>query len=186
MNLVIAIAGLHGTGKSVQAKLIAEQFKLKYISIGEIFRELANQKNMDLETFSKYCENNPEIDSELDDLITKKAKEGNCIIDSQLAAWKSGELSDLKIFLTAPLEIRVKRIATRDNFPLEKAKIETIAREQSEKMRYLKSYNINIEDLTIYDVIINTEKWTIDGINEIIKKIIEEFIKNKKGEKNGI
>ena len=178
MNLVIAIAGLHGTGKSVQAKRIAKDFDLKYISIGSIFRELATKKNMDLEAFSKYCEKNPEIDNELDDLITNKAMEGNCVIDSQLAAWKSGVYSNLKIFLTAPLDVRVKRIAERDKNSLEIAKKETLAREESEKMRFLKIYDINISDMSIYDLIINTDLWSIDGVYNVIKNAIEEFVKN--------
>ena len=179
MNLVIAIAGWHGTGKSVQAKRIAEFFKLEYISIGTIFRELATQRNMDLEAFSKCCEENPEIDNDLDELIVTRAKKGNCVIDSQLSAWKSGEFSDIKIFLTAPLDVRVRRIAERDKNSLEHAKKETIAREESEKTRYLKAYGINIEDMRIYDLIINTELWSITGVNDIIRIAIEEYVKNK-------
>jgi len=179
LNIVIAIAGLHGTGKSVQAKHIAEFFDLEYVSIGTIFRDLATQKNMDLKAFSKYCEENLEIDNDLDELILSKAKKGNCVIDSQLSAWKSGEYSDLKIFLTAPLDVRVKRIAERDKNSLEDAKKETVAREESEKTRYLKAYGINIGDISVYDLIVNTELWSIDGVHDIIRIAIEEYVKNK-------
>ncbi|MHA1785112.1 MAG: (d)CMP kinase [Candidatus Helarchaeota archaeon] len=180
MNLVIAIAGLHGTGKSEQARRIASSFNLDYVSIGSIFRELAEKQKMKLEQFSKYCEENPEIDNQLDELITQKAKQGKVVIDSQLSAWKSGQFSDLNIFLTAPLDVRVQRIANRDGTSFEEAKKETIIREKSEKLRYLKMYEIDIENYTIYDLIINTDLWSIDGVQNIIKTAIEDLIKNKK------
>ena len=180
MKLVIALAGLHGTGKSSQAKKIAEEFNLDYISIGMIFRELARRKNMDLKTFSVYSESHPEIDKELDDLIVQKAKEGNVIIDSQLAAWKSKDHADIKILLTIPLEVRVQRIADRDQTTYEEALSETLTREKSERNRYLKLYGIDIEDKKIYDLILNTESLSIDEVFIKLKKEIEQKIKNKK------
>ena len=177
MKLVVALAGLHGTGKSTQARKISEAFNLNYISIGMIFRELAQKKNMDLKAFSEYSESHPEIDQELDDLIVQKAKEGNVIIDSQLAAWKSKEHADIKIILTAPLEIRVQRIAERDQTSYEDALSETLKREESEKKRYLKLYGIDIDDKKIYDLILNTESLSIEEVFEKLKKAIEEKIK---------
>jgi len=177
LKLVIALAGLHGTGKSSQAKKIASEFNLDYISIGMIFRELARRKNMDLKTFSVYSEGHPEIDKELDDLIVQKAKEGNIIIDSQLAAWKSKEHADIKILLTAPLEVRVQRIANRDQTTYDEALSETIKREESERKRYLKLYNIDIENKNIYDLILNTESLSIEQVFIELKKAIKKKIK---------
>ncbi len=182
MTLVIALAGLHGTGKSSQAKRLAKEFNLEYVSIGMIFRELARNKNMDLKTFSEYSETHPEIDEELDELIVQKAKKGNVIIDSQLAAWKSKNHADMKILLTAPLKIRVQRIADRDQTTYEEALSETLKREDSEKKRYLKLYGIDIDNKKIYDLILNTESLSIDEVYLKLKKELEKKLKDKSGE----
>jgi len=82
--------------------------------------------------------------------------------------------------VTAPLEVRVERIAQRDGDPYEDALGETIKREKSERKRYKKLYNIDIQDLSIFDIILNTDKWSIDSITNILKTAIQEFIGGEK------
>ncbi|MEM2133360.1 MAG: AAA family ATPase [Candidatus Jordarchaeaceae archaeon] len=176
MGIVVTISGEHGVGKSACAKLLAEIFNLRYISSGEIFRRLAKEKGMSLEEFSSYVEDNPEIDHQIDEETIKEAKRGNVIIDARLSAWMAQEYADIKILLTAPLEVRVRRLAKRDNKSYEEALEETLAREKSEKERFKKIYNINIDDHSIFDVIINTELWSLDSIVKILKTVVEEYI----------
>jgi len=179
LGLVITVAGPHGSGKSTYGKKIADTLNFRHISIGNIFREIAKQKNLSLEEFSIYVEKHPEIDNELDNRIVEEAKKGdNVVIDSQLSAWMTKDLSQIKFYFNAPISVRVKRIAERDGVSFEKAKRETIAREKSEKKRYRKLYNIDITDLSIYDIMINTANWSLDSAFEIIKKAIIEFQKN--------
>ena len=70
--MIIAISGLHGTGKSTIAKKIAEKLGIRHYSTGDAFRELAEEMNMTLEEFTAYVEKNPEIDKKLDLVINKK------------------------------------------------------------------------------------------------------------------
>lgn len=179
--LIISVAGSHGSGKSTFAKKIAEELNLNYISIGSLFREMAKEKNFSVKDFSLYVEEHPEIDKELDERIVSEAKkDGSVIIDSQLSAWMTKNLSNIKIYLTAPTSVRIKRIALRDNISYEEAEQETIIRENSEKKRYKDLYNIDISDLSIYDIIINTELWSIESTLQILKKAIKEYQKNIK------
>jgi len=177
--VVIAIAGPHGSGKSTYAKMISEEFNFRHITIGLIFREMAKEKNLSLEEFSAYVEKHPEIDREMDDRIILEAKKGDdVLIDSQLSAWMTKDLSKVKIYLTAPSSIRIKRIALRDDVSYEKAEKETLTRENSEKKRYKELYDIDISDLSIYDIIINTNIWSIESTFEILKVAIIEYLKN--------
>ena len=66
-GLTIAISGTAGAGKSTFAKHIAEAFELEHISAGKIFRQMAQQREMDLSTFSTFAENNIHIDKEIDE-----------------------------------------------------------------------------------------------------------------------
>jgi len=175
MKRVITIGGLHGTGKSSVADSIAKRFGLKRISAGVIFRELAKERDMTLEEFSRIAEGDLDIDELIDSTQRKAAAKGNAVIDGQLAAWMAGEHADLKILLTAPIEVRISRIAERDGTEFEVAKRETIAREGSEKARYFEYYKIDISDHSIYDLILNTGKYDLGGVTEIVAKAIETY-----------
>ncbi|MBD3404904.1 MAG: AAA family ATPase [Candidatus Lokiarchaeota archaeon] len=173
MKRVITLGGLHGTGKSSVADGVAELLGLRRVSAGQIFRQLAEERNMSLEEFSEFAEGNEEIDNLLDNTLRFESKKGNVILDGQLAAWMAGENADLHIFLTAPLEVRVRRIAKRDGTNFNYALEETITREKSEQFRYRSYYDIDVTDLSIYDLIINTEHYSLDEVISIVKLAVE-------------
>ncbi len=176
--MIITISGLHGTGKSTIGKLIAEKLGIQYYSTGQAFRDLAQEMNMTLEEFTKYVEKNPKIDERLDEKIEKIAQKRNIIIDSQLSGHILKTIADFKIILLCPLEIRVKRMAERDNTDYEKKLKETKLREKSELERFKSLYDIDLSDQEtlkrIYDLIINTENLTIE---DIVEKILTKLKK---------
>ncbi|MFX0136435.1 MAG: (d)CMP kinase [Candidatus Hodarchaeota archaeon] len=176
--MIITISGLHGTGKSTIGKLIAEKLGIQYYSTGQAFRDLAQDMNMTLEEFTEYVEKNPKIDEKLDEKIIEIAQKGNIIIDSQLSGYILKYIADFKILLICPLEIRVKRMAERDNTPYEEKLKETKLREESELDRFKHLYNINLSDQEeikkTYDLIINTANSTVD---EILNKILSTLKK---------
>ncbi|NHI83031.1 MAG: cytidylate kinase [Candidatus Thorarchaeota archaeon] len=168
MKRVIAIGGLHGTGKSSVAQRLSEEFNLRRTSAGIIFRRLACERGMTLEEFSRVAEGDEEIDRLVDDTLREEARKGNAILDGQLAAWMAGDNADLKVLLTAPLEMRISRIAERDSTTYEYARRETITREGSEKARYLEYYGVDLSNKSIYDIILNTEKYDLEGVIQIL------------------
>jgi cytidylate kinase len=88
-----------------------------------------------------------------------------------LAGWmleKNNIKADLSIWLKADPMVRCKIISLRENEGIEKAMDEMILRENSEKKRYNEIYDINIDDLSIYDIIIESSKWDIDGVFNLI------------------
>jgi cytidylate kinase len=170
--MIITISGLHGTGKSTIGKIISKELDLEYYSTGQAFRELAQEFNMDLKEFTQYAEEHPEIDINLDNKIIEIAKKGDIVIDSQLSGHILKDLADFKIHLTCPIEIRVKRMAERDNANFEAKYTETILREESELQRFKRLYNIDLKDFktleSIYDLIIDTENLSIDDVVKLI------------------
>ena len=178
MKRVITIGGLHGTGKSSVADAVAKRFNLRRMSAGVVFRQLAKDRNMTLEEFSRVAEGNEEIDRLIDDKLREEAEKGNAVIDGQLAAWMAGENADLKILLTASVENRIKRISERDGTGFEHARRETITREGSEKARYLEYYGVDVSDHSIYDLIVNTDKYDLEEVINIVFTAIEEFFED--------
>jgi cytidylate kinase len=173
------MSGLHGTGKSTIAKKLAEELELKYFSTGKAFREMADNMGMSLEEFNQYVENHPEIDQKLDWKVVEIAKEeDDYVIESQLSGYLLKDIADYMILLTAPLEIRIKRMAERDEESIEEKLTETKIREDSEYQRFKDLYDIDVRDddlkAEIFDLIIDTENLSIQGV---LNKILE-FIDN--------
>jgi len=177
-GLVIAVSGHHGSGRSTHAIRLAETFGLKYISSGTIFRDMAKERGITLEEMSKLTEEDPHIDRLIDERAKEESKKRGVVIDATLAGWMTLE-PDLRFFLTTPLEERVKRISEREKICIEDARRETIIRSKSERERFLEFYGIDISDLSIYDLVLNTNLFTPDGTAHILKSLVDEYLKER-------
>lgn len=177
MGLVIAISGLHGTGKSVYARNIAKEFRLRYISAGELFRQIAMERKLSLAELSLEATKDDGIDRLLDKRTREEIKKGKIVVEGLLAGWIAMEHTALKIYLKAPNEIRISRIASRDSISYTEAEKTTLFREQNERKRFKRIYDIDIDNLTIYDLILNTALMPIESNIKIIKSMIKEYLK---------
>ena len=65
------------------------------------------------------------------------------------------------------------RICQRENKPFESIKEEIIKRSNSEAKRYREIHNIDIENMEVYDLIINTGSFQAESVVRIILKVIE-------------
>jgi len=173
---VITISGNPGSGKSTVAKLLEEKLNIKYIYSGMIFRELAKEYKMSLEEFGKYCEEHKNIDVELDNRQLEILKKGDVILEGRLAGWLAykNNLPAFKVSIITDLDIRAKRIVTREKGDVEKKKKEIIERERSESARYKKYYNIDLKDNSIYDLVIDSGDKTPEEIVDVILKKMKE------------
>jgi len=166
--LKITISGPPGSGKTTVAKILSEKLKIKLISAGSVFRQLAKEKGMSLEDFSRLAEINPEIDILIDKMQREMAeREKNAIIEGRLSAWMIKD-ADLKVLIFAEAEVRYSRIAKREGKDIYIVRQETKMREEMEKRRYQKYYGINVDDWSVYDLIINSTRLSAEKIAEII------------------
>lgn len=169
----ITISGPPGSGKSTTSKALAERLKMRLVIGGEIFRQMAKERNMSLAEFSLYCEKHPDVDIELDKrLKAMSEKEDNLIIESRLA----GHLCNAKfrIWLDAPANVRVSRLKKRQD--KEETAEEMLRREQSEIMRYKEYYDIDMNNKSVYNMVIDTSNITIE---ETVDMIVKEMKKQK-------
>ncbi|MGB9724733.1 MAG: (d)CMP kinase [Nitrososphaeria archaeon] len=178
-NIVIAVSGLHGVGKTVQAKRIAEAFGLRHVSGGAIFRSLAQEKGLSLIELSKNAELSDEIDKLIDGRIIEEGIKGNVVVDSMLCAWFLKDIALIRIFLSAPDKVRIERIAKRDRKSYNEAFEETMAREASEINRFKKYYGLSISDVKdVCHIVLSTEDLGEDEIFLILKLYIQFKLKN--------
>lgn len=172
-EMIITIGGPIGSGKTTVAKAIAGEFGLAHISAGAVFRQMAKERNLTIEEFSKLAEKDSSIDKIIDEKQQELAKKGSAVIDGRLSA--AMIKPDLKIWLAAPLEIRAKRVAEREGKDFETALKETKKRERSETRRYKKIYGIDLSDTSKYDLVMNTSLWSAKEVVEIISLAIRSL-----------
>ena len=166
--MIITIGGLAGTGTTTLAEVLSEKLDIPYISAGFIFREMAAERGMSVLEFSEFAEGNDDIDKEIDRRQAEKAKlADNLIIEGRLSAYFVDN-ADIKLWLMTPFDVRSKRISQREEKSVEIAKDEIIIREKSEALRYMEIHNIDINNMEIYDLIINTDSFNPESISEII------------------
>ena len=175
----ITVSGLPGSGTSTLSKLLAECYDLELISSGEIFRRMARERGMSLAEFGALAERDPSIDLDIDK--NQKAiihSRENIILESRLAGHMAQGRSDvIKIWIKAPLLTRVKRIQRREKtISFDEELKKTVERERSETLRYKNYYGIDITDLSIYDIVIDSEKWNQYQTLDILRVAIDSLI----------
>lgn len=169
--MIITISGPPGSGKSTLSKILSARLEMELVSMGDIFRKLAQERCMSLEEFGLLAKCKDNIDRELDEAQKRIAKEkDNIILEGRLSGFLLD--ADLKVWLKAPIELRAKRIAQRECKSVSCSMAETSEREACERERYMNYYNIDIKDLSVYDLVIDSSKWGPEEISEIVEKAI--------------
>ncbi|AAK40992.1 AAA family ATPase [Saccharolobus solfataricus] len=169
--MIIIISGPPGSGKTSVAIKLANELSYKFISAGKIFRDIAQSMGLDIINLNRVAESNFDIDKMVDKKIHEYVlRERNLIVESHIAGWIFREYTDVAIYLWAPLKIRANRIAIRDKISYVEAVSQIIRREYMHYKRFNKFYGIDINDLSVFDLVINTSN--ID-INNIVKLILD-------------
>ena len=167
-RLIVTVSGPHGSGKSTYAASLAKSLGLRHVSAGILFRSLANERKIVLEKFQEIAASDPSIDRLVDEKTMAEAEKGDVVIDGQLAGWVLREISDLRIMLTAPLVVRLERIAARDRISLDESRRQTLHREGVQADRYRKHYGFNVDDWAIYHLVLDTSFGSIEDTASIL------------------
>jgi CMP/dCMP kinase len=166
--LIVTVSGPHGSGKSTYAAKLAGALGLRHVSAGMLFRKLADERKVSLEKFQELAAADPSIDRLVDERTMEEAERGDVVVDGQLAGWVLKEISDLRVLLTAPLVLRLERIAARDRISLEEARRQTLHREGVQAERYRKHYGFSVDDWSIYHLILDTSFGSIEDTAKIL------------------
>jgi cytidylate kinase len=161
--MIITVGGSIGSGKSTLARMLADKLGYKYLSIGSIMRGFAQERGITLIEMSKLAEKDPTIDRELDRRQKELAK-GNSVVDSRLGAHML--IADFSIWVKASPEVCAKRVAGRDDITIKEAKKAIAERRASEEKRYQEIYGIDLEDKSVYDLVLDTDGLTPAGMLE--------------------
>ncbi|MBR4155337.1 MAG: cytidylate kinase family protein [Bacteroidales bacterium] len=176
----ITIAGDLGSGKSTVANHLINNINYRIESAGLIFRRLAEQHGMSAKEFNQFIESNPKYDNMVDDTIKEMGeKEENIIFDSRLA-WYFVPKS-FKIYMYVDVDTATERIfndkgrVSESYSDMATAKKEIIERRESEVLRYKTFYNIDINNYSNYDFIIDTSHASKDEVNDLVLSSFRAF-----------
>ena len=175
----IAVSGPPGSGKTTYARRLAEDLGLEFYSAGMLFRELARRKGLSLLELNELAAKDPSIDIEIDMMTRELGEKGGVVIEGHLVAWILRDVADVKVYVTAPLEVRVSRIAARDSVSIEEAARETLRREMLHRRRFLEYYGVDISDLTVFDLVVDTSKMGVEETYQVIKTFVVNLLKSK-------
>ena len=156
--MLITISGLPGAGTSTVAQLVADAFGIERVDGGTVFRAMAAEAGLDVAEFSIVAESNPEIDLELDQRLADRVRAGDVVLESRLAAWivTIEQLDATRVWIDAHEEERARRVAGRERANAGRSLDANRAREASERSRYRTYYGIDLDDRSVYDLVLDS------------------------------
>jgi len=122
--LLITVSGPPGSGTTTTAERVAARLGLALLPGGEVFRAMAVENGKSLADFGRYVADHPEVDVELDTRLAARARAGDVVIESRLAAWiaRNEGLEAVTVFLDCDRDERARRVARREGIPLDRAR----------------------------------------------------------------
>ncbi len=174
-DLFITVSGPPGCGVTTLCEALSERLDCGYVSGGEVFREIAEDRDMSLSQLTAEASSDDELDRELDRRLQGIAEKwGDAdkafILESRLAGYLAAGHADLRLWLDAPEEVRVARTTER-----EEVSAEMRVREVIEEKRYAAYYGVDLSNRSFYDLAINTARWSPDGTLAIVTNAIENY-----------
>jgi CMP/dCMP kinase len=182
---ILTIAGALGSGKSSTAKRLAQALEYRHFSSGDMFRKIAQDRNVTIEEINKIAELESSIDRDVDEWLRSLGKEENIVIDSRLAFhWIP---DSFKVYLDLDTQTAAERIfkhmqeegrVSQKASSVEELVQATLSRKQMEKKRYHDLYQIDMADLSPFDLVVDTSKHDLNAVVEIVLEKYKAFLAN--------
>jgi cytidylate kinase len=185
-NTSIVISGPAAVGKTTLAEGLAKAFDYSVYNGGDILKNIAKEKGYRVTgkdwwdtaeaiRFMEERKKDNSFDIKVDKMLVEIAHKGEVVITSYTLPW----LTRLPItfWLNASAESRSKRMAKRDNISNAEALRVIRHRDDENKKIYKKIYGPQFGDnLLVFDVVLNTELFTLDSLISISQEIYRRAI----------
>lgn len=175
---VISITGDLASGQSTVSKMLAEDLNFYLYRNGAYCRELAVEYGMSITEFCEYLKDHPEIDRQIEKSATEYAKDHNDIVIDAKMGWYAVPDS-FKVYLKVDIDIAAQRAFADPNrkraedLPtVEAQKEDMIKRAKTDLTRYFNLYNVHRNDMSNYDLVIDTSNLKPE---EVLSKIKEAY-----------
>ncbi len=131
---------------------------------------------MSLADFGCLAEENDEIDRRLDSrMVELAAQQPGAVLEGRVTGWMAHrhDLAAFKVWVAARLQVRASRVGGRDGQAQPEAIAAVRQRETSEHSRYADHYGIDLQDLTIYDLVLHSDEMGAEQLAERVQSAAE-------------
>jgi CMP/dCMP kinase len=184
---IITIAGKPASGKSTSAKMVANELGYTHYSTGDLFRQIASERDQDVMQANLSAEQDTSIDHEVDERQRNLGMtDDNFVIDARLG-WHFIPNS-FKVYLDLDTAHGAKRIladvdserASKEHIAADPTEYAGVLNERlaSETRRYRALYDADGHDGTNFDLVINTEFNTPSQVTALIVEAFKHWISN--------
>jgi cytidylate kinase len=169
--VLVTLSGLPGSGTSTVAAATSVALGIEHLDGGTVFRAMASERGLSLAEFSRLAEGDDTVDRALDDRLAARIAAGDVLVESRLAGWLAhrGAHAGVKVWIDCDEVERARRVGARDTHDLGAALEANQQREASERTRYLEYYDIDLTDLSVYDLVLDS---TDVGPEELVASIV--------------
>lgn len=186
-TMIITLAGLPGSGKTTQAKLLSEKLEFPWYSMGDMRGKMAQERGITIDELNELGLKEAFTDHEVDQYQQKLGiNEDNFVIDGWLS-WHFIPHS-LKIFLNVDPDIAASRIYDEKRHGLnsdepeynsaQETKEILAKRVENSRERYQKYYQVDFLNPSNYDLVIDTTNLSPE---EVFAKILAAKEAKEKG-----
>ena len=160
---IITITGRPGCGKSTIAKMLAEKLGYKYVSAGELFRQAAEERGVDVNELNMQLRDTNEVDKMIDDKIRALSGQKGLVVDGRVAWFMLPE--SYKVFIHADIRVIGTRVFLNsksrkaEGYQTELDAINALTqRFADEKERYYNMYQCDFSDLNNFDLVVDNSR----------------------------
>lgn len=179
---IISLAGDLAAGKGTVSKILIKDLDYGIYRNGEYARKLARDMGLDITSFNEYLADHPEIDLQIEKSASEYAKEhDNFIIDARLGWYAVPE--SFKVYLRVDIDVAAQRAfndlnrKSSESFAtLEEQKADMQKRFEMENERYWNLYHVRKEDMSNYDLVVDTTNLTPEEVAEEIKNKYKKWL----------
>lgn len=156
--MLVTISGLPGAGTSTVALAVADRLGVPRLDGGTVFRAMATERGLTLAEFGAAAETDSSVDLELDSRLAEVARAGDVVLESRLAGWiaRNEGVPATKVWIGCDERERATRVARREGLDVDDALHANQVREASEAKRYVEYYGIDLGDLSVYDLVLDS------------------------------
>ncbi|WFE39695.1 AAA family ATPase [Micromonospora sp. WMMD998] len=173
----IVFNGDLGSGKSTVSVEIAKRLGLRRVSVGDLYRQMAQERQMTALQLNLHAELDQAVDGYVDQLQRDIAASGESLVMDSRLAWHF--FTDaLKVhMITEPAEA-ARRVLARPSGPaesytsLEEARAKLRERSESERNRFIVRYGVDKARLRNYDLICDTTRATPE---QVIQHVVDVY-----------
>lgn len=182
---IVTITGDVGGGKSVLCENLVQQLAADRYSTGRVQRRLADEMGITTLELNKRAETDPEIDKKIDSVFASLAKTPkNLVVDSRMAWNFLPESFKVKLEvhpLVSAQRIMGDKMRVGEKYKdVNEALTDLTNRKESERERFKRYYNADVEDTRNYDLVVNTTAI----IPDTVQKLVIECISRSRAKKD--